>query len=156
MRPFVSSLFCLFLLAGPSPAAEKPNFVFVYMDDLGWADVGFNGSRYYLTPNIDRLAREGIIFTSAYSNAPNCAPSAGAIRRGQWKLIEYFEDGHLELYNLADDMGEKNNLARSRVQIADQLHAQLTQWRKSVNAPVPTKRNPQFDPTFKPRSRRPN
>ena len=53
----------------------KPNIVFIYVDDLGWADVGFNGSTYYETPNIDRLASQGIIFSQAYANAPNCAPS---------------------------------------------------------------------------------
>ena len=58
---------------------KVPNFVFIFIDDLGWKDVGFTGrilgsggpSRYYETPNIDKLASEGVIFTNAYSNAPN-------------------------------------------------------------------------------------
>lgn len=62
--------------------SEAPNIVLFYVDDLGWKDVGFNGSRYYETPNIDRLAREGIIFTDAYANAPNCAPSRASLMTG--------------------------------------------------------------------------
>lgn len=59
---------------------KKPNFVFIFIDDLVWKDVGFTGmipgsggpSRYYETPNIDKLADRGVIFTNAYSNAPTC------------------------------------------------------------------------------------
>ena len=61
-----------------------------------------------------------------------------AIRAGEWKLIEYFEDGHLELYNLSDDVGEKNNLAAANPAKAKELHAQLVAWRKQINAPLPT------------------
>ena len=63
---------------------RKPNIVIFYIDDLGWKDVGFNGSRYYETPNIDRLASEGIIFTEAYANGPNCAPSRASLMTGQY------------------------------------------------------------------------
>ncbi len=69
------------------------------------------------------------------------------IRQGPWKLIEYFEDSDLELYNLADDIGEKNNLAHSHPDRAAQLHLSLKKWRKEIGAPVPTKPNPQYDPT---------
>jgi len=71
---------------------------------------------------------------------------AGAIRQGDWKLIEFFEDGRLELYNLKDDIGEKKNLATSMPKIAKQLHQKLIAWRKSVNAAMP-RPNPDFDPT---------
>jgi arylsulfatase A-like enzyme len=64
--------------------SRKPNIVFILMDDLGWRDVGFMGSRYYETPNIDRLAREGSFFTAAYAAAPNCAPSRGSLLTGQY------------------------------------------------------------------------
>lgn len=63
---------------------SKPSIVIFYIDDLGWKDVGFNGSRYYETPNIDRLASEGIIFTEAYANGPNCAPSRASLMTGQY------------------------------------------------------------------------
>jgi arylsulfatase A-like enzyme len=60
----------------------KPNIVFILVDDLGWKDVGFMGSQYYETPNIDRLARDGMTFTSAYANAPNCAPTRASLMTG--------------------------------------------------------------------------
>jgi len=71
---------------------------------------------------------------------------AGAVRQGDWKLIEYFEDGRLELYNLKDDIGEQNNLARKMPEKAGQLHEFLKKWRESVNAPVPTELNPAYKP----------
>jgi arylsulfatase A-like enzyme len=67
----------------PEAVHRKPNIVFILMDDLGWRDVGFMGSRYYETPNIDRLAREGSFFTAAYAAAPNCAPSRASLLTGQ-------------------------------------------------------------------------
>jgi arylsulfatase A-like enzyme len=72
---------------------------------------------------------------------------AGAVRSGDWKLIEFFEDNRLELYNLADDIGEATDLAEKRPEKAKELHDRLVAWRKAVNAPVPTERNPQFDPS---------
>ena len=71
---------------------------------------------------------------------------AGAVRKGSWKLIEYFEDDTLELYNLKDDIGEQNNLAVTMPAKTKQLHELLKNWRKSINAPVPTKRNPKYNP----------
>jgi len=63
---------------------EKPNIVFIMVDDLGWKDVGFMGSSYYETPNIDKLAGQGIVFTNAYANAPNCAPTRACLMTGQY------------------------------------------------------------------------
>ena len=64
--------------------AKKPNIVFIYADDLGWKDVGFMGSKYYETPSIDALAASGMVFTNAYANAPNCAPSRAALMSGKY------------------------------------------------------------------------
>ncbi len=63
---------------------KRPNIVFIFIDDMGWRDVGFMGSRYYETPNIDRLAGQGMVFTNAYANAPNCAPSRACLLSGQY------------------------------------------------------------------------
>jgi arylsulfatase A-like enzyme len=62
----------------------------------------------------------------------------GAIRDGDWKLIEWFEDGRLELFNLRDDLSERKNLATEKPALAKKLHARLVAWRKSVNALLPT------------------
>jgi len=74
---------------------------------------------------------------------------AAAIRRGNFKLLEFFEDGRLELYDLAKDIGERNNLARKLPEKTRELHEQMISWREKVDAPVPTKRNPKYDPTAK-------
>ena len=64
-----------------SAFSAPPNILFILADDLGWSDVGCNGSRYYETPCIDRLAKEGMTFSNAYVAAPNCAPSRAALSR---------------------------------------------------------------------------
>ena len=70
------------------------------------------------------------------------------IRYGDWKLHEYFEDGEggLELYNLSNDIGEKNNLAKTNPEKTRQLHQMLKDWRSKMKAPVPTEKNPKYDP----------
>ena len=59
--------------AARADAASKPNIVFILADDLGYADVGCYGQRDYPTPNVDRLALEGLRFTQGYSNSANCS-----------------------------------------------------------------------------------
>jgi arylsulfatase A len=70
----------------------------------------------------------------------------GAIRKGDYKLIEFFSDMRVELYNLHDDIGEKNNLAKQMPEKVDELRARLHAWRKEVGAQMPTP-NPAYDPT---------
>lgn len=62
---------------------------------------------------------------------------AGAIRQGDFKLVEFFEDGHTELYNLKDDIGERHDLSKRMPEKAKDLHARLREWRESVQAPMP-------------------
>ena len=68
----------------PHSTNEKPNIVFIIIDDLGWKDVGYMGSDYYETPNIDNLAQKGMIFSNAYANAANCAPTRASLLTGQY------------------------------------------------------------------------
>ncbi len=70
---------------------------------------------------------------------------ASAIRYGDWKLIQYYEDNHIELYNLLEDIGETQNLTGENPHKRDELYAILDKWRKAVKAPVPTQLNPDFD-----------
>jgi len=80
-----SAMFPRSLLAAEEPAAgRKPNILLIYIDDLGWKDVAFMGSKYYETPNIDRLASQGVVFMQAYSNGPSCAPSRACLMSGQY------------------------------------------------------------------------
>lgn len=62
----------------------KPNIVLINIDDLGWSDVHFQGNPFYETPNIDKLAVEGMVFDNGYASAANCAPSRAALMTGQY------------------------------------------------------------------------
>jgi len=61
---------------------DKPNIIYINIDDLGWKDLDFMGSDYYETPHIDNLAREGVVFTNAYAPSANCAPSRASCLTG--------------------------------------------------------------------------
>jgi arylsulfatase A-like enzyme len=71
------------LIAHPLQAAEpkRPNILFILVDDLGWADVGYNGATYHATPNIDRLAEKSLVFNRAYAR-PTCSPSRASLFTG--------------------------------------------------------------------------
>lgn len=66
--------------AGPE---TRPNIVVILVDDLGWADVGCNGSTFYQTPQIDRMAAAGVRFTDAYAAGPVCSPTRASILTGR-------------------------------------------------------------------------
>lgn len=70
----------------------------------------------------------------------------GSIRRGDHKLIEFYDDFRVELYNLRDDIGEQNNIAASMLGVAKELRDELHAWRVAVGAQMPTP-NPNYDPT---------
>ena len=78
--------------------SRRPNFVFILIDDLGWADVGCYGSELYETPNIDRLASEGMRFTDAYAACPVCSPTRASILTGKYPARLHLTDwitGHV-------------------------------------------------------------
>jgi arylsulfatase A-like enzyme len=64
--------------------ASKPNIIFILADDLGYTDVACYGSKYYETPNLDRMASQGMKFTSGYTCGPNCQPTRAALMSGQY------------------------------------------------------------------------
>jgi len=74
----LSALFAVFV------QAKKPNIVFIMADDLGWADVGYNGAEFYETPNIDALCASGMRFDEGYPGAANCMPSRSCIMTGMY------------------------------------------------------------------------
>ncbi|MEZ4991529.1 MAG: sulfatase [Saprospiraceae bacterium] len=89
------------------------------------------------------LDREALYFH--YPHYHHSTP-ASAIRVGDYKLIEFLEDHHLELYDLSKDIGESHDLSIELPQLRDSLYQQLQNWQRSVNAPMPTD-NPDFDPS---------
>lgn len=92
MRVFFTILFILILNSG-TYAQKKTNIIFVFIDDMGYADLGCYGRKDVQTPNIDGLAKEGILFTQYYSNSPICSPSRAAVTTGQfpsqWGITSY-------------------------------------------------------------------
>ncbi len=91
-----------------------------------------------------RLRRDAIYWHYPHYH-PGGATPCGAIRRGDYKLIEFFEDGRLELYNLKEDVGERTDLAAAMPQKAAELRKKLANWRRAVKAQMPTP-NPDYDP----------
>jgi arylsulfatase A-like enzyme len=82
---FVFCLLIAMIMAGcRDQGPKRPNIFLINVDDMGWKDVGFMGTEYYETPNIDQLAHEGMIFTNGYAAAANCAPSRACMMTGQW------------------------------------------------------------------------
>ncbi|MDE3068104.1 MAG: sulfatase-like hydrolase/transferase [Verrucomicrobiota bacterium] len=82
--------------SGAALAAERPNIVFVLTDDMGYSDPNCYGGNFAPTPNIDRLAREGVRFTHFYDNAPICSPSRAAFITGmfpaRWNFTTYLDN----------------------------------------------------------------
>ncbi len=76
---------------------NKPNIIFILIDDLGWSDVGCHGSDFYETPNLDALAMEGMRFTDAYAACPVCSPTRASILTGKYPAtlgVTNFIGGH--------------------------------------------------------------
>ena len=66
-------------------AARRPNFIFIIADDLGYADLGCTGARGPISPNLDRMAAQGLLCTHGYSNSPVCSPTRFAAITGRWQ-----------------------------------------------------------------------
>lgn len=116
-------------LAGASPPADYP------LDGLSYRKLLTDG------PN-NTLDREALFwhfpgYLGSGRNQWRTLP-VGAIRAGDFKLMEFFEDGRLELYNLREDIGEKNNLAARQPEKAKELQSKLHAWRARINAPMPS------------------
>lgn len=83
----ILALLCAISFSSCSAVGEgdpAPNFVFILVDDLGWADLGCYGSTFHESPNIDRLAGESLRFTSAYAACPVCSPTRTSIMTGKY------------------------------------------------------------------------
>jgi len=83
----IAAVLAVAALTGTGRAAEparRPNIVLILADDLGYTDLACYGSRYYETPNLDRMAARGIRFTDGYTCGPNCQPTRAALMSGQY------------------------------------------------------------------------
>ena len=98
---------------------QKNNVLFILVDDMGWEDVGFMGSQYYATPNIDDLASNSLVFESAYSSSPNCAPTRAALFSGQYSA-------RTKVYTVAPkDRGAAHKRALETPQNAEYLDGEV-------------------------------
>ena len=93
-------------------ASSRPNILFILADDLGYADVSCYGRRDFTTPNIDRIAAEGVRFTQAYANSALCTASRVALMTGRY---QYRLAVGLEIDPRAEVNPRCQNMARSIV-----------------------------------------
>jgi arylsulfatase A len=91
-RSFAALTFASLLPRAATAAARKPNFIFILVDDLGWTDVACFGSKFYQTPNVDKLAARGMKFTQGYSACTVCSPSRAAILTGKYPARLHITD----------------------------------------------------------------
>jgi arylsulfatase A-like enzyme len=78
------SLFLAVAVGAAAAVAAPPNVIFILADDLGYTDLACYGSKYYETPNLDKLAQQGIRFTDAHTCGLNCQPTRAALMTGQY------------------------------------------------------------------------
>ncbi|NIJ44835.1 arylsulfatase A-like enzyme [Wenyingzhuangia heitensis] len=100
-------------------AQQKPNIIFVLVDDLGYADVGFNGSKFYETPNLDKLAKNSLVVNNAYMY-PTCSPSRTGIFTGQ----QSFRTGVYNVPVLEHGTAEENIFSRWTVTKDHEIYAE--------------------------------
>ena len=103
--------------------SDQPNFLFFLVDDLGWADVGCNGSTFYQTPHIDSLATSGARFTDGYAAASICSPTRASILTGRHPVRVNITDWipGMSKTGKFEKVEDRDNLALSEVTIAETL-----------------------------------
>src|SRR5436305_1545923 len=79
-------------LARSAQPGRKLNFIVILIDDMGWTDLGTFGSKFYQTPNVDRLASQGMKFTNAYAACPVCSPTRASIMTGKYPARLHLTD----------------------------------------------------------------
>ena len=112
-----------FAIAFADESARRPNIVLLFADDAGYADFGFHGSSAIPTPNLDELARTGVLFSQAYVSDPTCGPSRAGLITGRYQQRFGFEENNVPGYMSANsaELGEEMGLPVDEVTMADHL-----------------------------------
>lgn len=92
------SIIITFCLGTLLYAQQKPNIILLFADDAGYADFGFHGSKVMKTPNLDILAKQGVVFTQAYVSDPTCGPSRAGIMTGKYQQRFGYEENNVPGY----------------------------------------------------------
>ena len=100
-------LFLTILNSCNKESSEKPNIVLIVADDLGWSDLSFMGSKYYETPNIDKLSESGLTFYNGYASAANCAPSRATMLSGKYQNTHGIFSVANPLFGYGSDRGSR-------------------------------------------------
>lgn len=116
--------FLIVFVCGIAGAAERPNIVLILADDLGWADLGCYGNRFNETPNIDRLAKQGVRFTDYHSAGAVCSPTRASLMTGQYPArvgITAHIPGHWRPFEKLTEPPNRLDLPKETVTIAERL-----------------------------------
>jgi arylsulfatase A-like enzyme len=123
------TILTLFFVADwcPAQSPQRPNVLFIFLDDFGWRDCGFMGSDFYETPHLDRLAASGMVFTNAYAGAANCAPSRACLLSGQYSPRH-------EIYNVGTSRRGNPKFGKlEHIPGTDTLRTDIRTWAHCVN-----------------------
>lgn len=109
-------------------ASAKPNILFIFLDDFGWKDTSYMGSDFYESPNIDKLAAGGMVFTNAYSASANCAPARASLLSGQYTPRH-------EVYNVGTGpRGNPKYRRLNHIPGVDVLDTNIKTWAHQIQA----------------------
>ncbi len=107
-------------------AADRPNLLFIFLDDFGWKDTSYMGSDFYETPNLDALAEGGMVFTNAYSSSANCAPARACLLSGQYTPRH-------EIYNVGTSArGNASHRRLNHIPGVETLDPKITTWARAL------------------------
>lgn len=111
-----------------SAASKQPNILFILLDDFGWKDTSYMGSDFYESPNIDKLASEGMVFDQAYSASANCAPARASLLSGQYTPRH-------EIYNVGTEArGNPKYRRLEHVPGVDVLDRKIKTWAEQIQS----------------------
>ena len=118
---FLYSLITSLIIISCQTSAEvkKPNILIIYVDDLGVSDLGYTGSTFYESPNIDRLASKGTVFTQGYANSRVCSPSRASLLTGKFTA----RHGITDWIGAKTGTDWRTNNRRDKLLPADYMHS---------------------------------